>query len=109
MEELNIQKSITIPPESQQRIIDQVLIQSGGVGLGILVTFVAVFTMAYWMGLREAIIGWTDKQKVESEALRNLSTAFSIFLAEYKEDTRAMKSKLQEIYDKPTNSGINKR
>ncbi|BBD59517.1 hypothetical protein NIES2109_23040 [Nostoc sp. HK-01] len=95
------QLAVSITPEMQNRVLDQVLIQSSGVGLGIILSILGMVALAEWLGLRAALRGWIDRQKVESEALKNLSNAFTLFLSEYKRDNADIQNKLQNLYDKP--------
>ncbi|MBD2457772.1 hypothetical protein H6G80_27350 [Nostoc sp. FACHB-87] len=111
MENINITKetpnqqlAVTISPEMQNKVLDQVLIQSSGVGLGIILSVIGFFALLNWLGLKEAIGGWIERQKVESEALKDLTESFRMFLAEYKRDNQDIQTKLQNLYDRsPSN------
>jgi predicted transposase YbfD/YdcC len=76
------QEVVSISPNIQDKVVDQVLLQAGGVGLGVLVTIFGIIIIANWMGIKPAIQEWINKQKVESETLRSISEALSLLTKE---------------------------
>lgn len=64
----------------QDKIIDQVLLQAGGVGLGVIISIVGALLLANWMGVKPAIQEWVNKQKVESETLKTISDTLAELL-----------------------------
>lgn len=92
--------TIIIPAEAQNKIVDQILVQSGGVGLGVILTLAGAVFIARWLGLKGAIQGWVEKQKIEAEALSELSGAFTLFVSDYRATTTEIKESLLDIRGK---------
>ncbi|BAY65000.1 hypothetical protein NIES22_51010 [Calothrix brevissima NIES-22] len=76
-EKPNQNNIIELSPNIQDKIVDQVLIQAGGVGLGIVVAIVGALFIANWLGIKPAIEEWSKKQRIESDTLKSISDTLS--------------------------------
>jgi len=56
----------------QDRIIDEILIQSGGVGLGIVFSIITSLFVLKWSGVYSFFGAWLKKEENEAEAIRAL-------------------------------------
>ncbi|AFY49027.1 hypothetical protein Nos7524_3227 [Nostoc sp. PCC 7524] len=83
LETPNKQTFISASPTTQDRIIDQVILQAGGVGLGIILSLIGLILLAKWLGLREAFQEWVHKQKIEAETLKSISDTLNRLNTEY--------------------------
>ncbi|MBD2168049.1 hypothetical protein H6G04_27060 [Calothrix membranacea FACHB-236] len=63
--------SLSLTPEQQNKIIDTVILQSGGIGLGIILSIIGILLIFKWLGVRDALIEWAKKQSVQSEMLKS--------------------------------------
>jgi len=96
--------SFTISQTAQDKIIDAVLLQGGGIGFGILIATAGALFIANWLGFKQAISEWTRKQKLESESLKSISDSLSALLKEtsnhndrYRETTQTTVNSLKEL------------
>ncbi|WP_414575319.1 hypothetical protein [Anabaena sp. CCY 9402-a] len=99
MNSKTITSVVAISPQAQDKIIDQILVQSSGVGLGIVLSVCGAVAIAYWLNLKPAIASWVEKQRVESEAIKSLSETFSDFAREYRDSAKEIKDTLDNIKD----------
>lgn len=77
-----IQNTIKISPSNQDKIVDQVILQGGGVGLGIILAIIGAVFLANWLEIKPAIREWANKQKVEAESLKSISDALNQLIKE---------------------------
>ncbi|MEH1957650.1 hypothetical protein [Nostoc sp.] len=66
---------INLSPDSESKIVDQILTQSAGVGLGIIVTLLSLVLLAKWIGINKLIIKWVEKLESDTESFRTLANS----------------------------------
>ncbi|UKO99348.1 hypothetical protein [Nostoc sp. UHCC 0870] len=66
---------INISPNVQDRVVEQILIQSGGIGLGILISLISSVLMAKWLGLGTFIVKFLERIDKSTESLTSLATS----------------------------------
>ncbi|MFN6531025.1 hypothetical protein [Nostoc sp. ChiSLP03a] len=66
---------INLNPDTQSKIVDQILAQSMGVGLGIIVTLLSLVVLARWLGLNALITKWMEKLESDSQSFRSLANS----------------------------------
>nr|WP_322719601.1 hypothetical protein [Nostoc sp. ChiQUE02]MDZ8232638.1 hypothetical protein [Nostoc sp. ChiQUE02] len=66
---------INLNPDTQSKIVDQVLTQSAGVGLGMILTILGLLLLARWMGVNNLISKWVEKLESDSESFRLLANS----------------------------------
>ncbi|WP_146110948.1 hypothetical protein [Nostoc sp. 'Peltigera membranacea cyanobiont' N6] len=66
---------INLNPDTQSKIVDQILTQSAGVGLGIIVTLLSLVLLAKWIGVNNLIIKWVEKLESDTESFRTLANS----------------------------------
>lgn len=57
----------------EDKVIEAVLGNTAGVGLGMIITVAGVIAVAKWLGIREMIQSWIHKEKQEAESLATLT------------------------------------
>ncbi|MEA5625330.1 hypothetical protein [Nostoc sp. UHCC 0251] len=66
---------INVSPDTQSKIVDQILTQSAGVGLGMLLTILGLVLLARWMGVNNLILTWIKKLEGDAESFRSLANS----------------------------------
>ncbi len=66
---------INVSPDTESKIVDQILTQSAGVGLGIIATLLSLVVLARWLGLNNLIIKWVEKLESDSQSFRSLANS----------------------------------
>ncbi|MEH1803211.1 MAG: hypothetical protein V7L13_29425 [Nostoc sp.] len=66
---------IKINPDTESKIVDQILVQAGGVGLGILLTMVGIIFLLKWLGINQLVVKWMGKLESDAESLRVLANS----------------------------------
>jgi hypothetical protein len=66
---------INLNPDTQSKIVDQVIAQSTGVGLGMILTILGLLLLAKWMGVNNLIAKWVEKLESDSESFRTLANS----------------------------------
>ncbi|MEH1863256.1 MAG: hypothetical protein V7L21_35810 [Nostoc sp.] len=66
---------INLTPDTESKIVDQILTQSAGVGLGIIVTLLSLVLLARWIGINKLIVKWVEKLESDTESFRTLANS----------------------------------
>ncbi len=66
---------IKINQDTEGKIVDQILTQSAGVGLGMLLTILGLVLLARWMGVNNLISTWIKKLEGDAESFRSLANS----------------------------------
>lgn len=66
---------ISLNTDNQSKIIDQVLTQSAGVGLRMILTILGLLILARWMGINNLIMKWVEKLESDTESFRLLANS----------------------------------
>ncbi len=66
---------INLSADTESKIVDQILTQSAGVGLGIIVTLLSLVVLARWLGLNTLITKWVEKLESDSQSFRSLANS----------------------------------
>ncbi|MGV0103957.1 hypothetical protein NSTCB13_02600 [Nostoc sp. DSM 114160] len=66
---------IKINPDTESKIVDQILTQSLGVGLGMVLTILGLVLLAKWMGVNKLIVKWVEKLESDAESFRSLANS----------------------------------
>ncbi|MBD2515198.1 hypothetical protein H6G93_09290 [Nostoc sp. FACHB-973] len=95
-----------ISPEVDAKIVDQILLQAGGVGLGITLSIFGLVLISNWLGIKPAISEWVKRQQTESQILKTISESLTAYLKDYQqnhtsylENNTKVISKLDDIED----------
>lgn len=66
---------INLNPDTQSKIVDQVIANTSGVALGMLLTVLGLLLLAKWMGINNLIIKWVEKLESDTESFRTLANS----------------------------------
>jgi hypothetical protein len=77
---------ILINPNIQERIIEQVLLQSGGVGLGFILAFLGALAVGKWFGVGTVFNSWMEKLESGTDSLKELARALTGITEELKDN-----------------------
>ncbi len=66
---------IKINQDTESKIVDQILTNASGVGLGIMVTLLSLVFLAKWLGINNLIVKWVEKLESDSESFRSLANS----------------------------------
>lgn len=77
---------ISINPNLQDKIVEHILLQSGGVGLGFILALIGSVFIFKWLGIPEFINRWMDKLDSETESLRTLANAVNSLAEDSKDN-----------------------
>jgi hypothetical protein len=66
---------INLNPDTQSKIVDQILTNASGIGLGIIITFLGLIVIARWMGVNNLIVKWAEKLESDTESFRTLANS----------------------------------
>jgi len=66
---------INVTPTAQDKIIDQVIVQSGGVGLGIFISLIAFVLTIRYLGAGTLISKFMDNLEKGADSLKSLTTS----------------------------------
>lgn len=77
---------LNVPQSLQDKIIDQVLLQSSGVGLGFILAFTFLFFAAKIMGIGGVIKQGFDYMNNSNESLRSMAEAFKDIVTQIKDN-----------------------
>ena len=66
---------INVSPDTESKIVDQILTQSAGVGLGMILTLLSIVVLARWLGLNNLIAKWMEKLEADSQSFRSLANS----------------------------------
>ncbi|MDZ8259442.1 hypothetical protein [Nostoc sp. ChiQUE01b] len=66
---------INLTPDTQSKIVDQVLTNASGVGLGMILTILGLLLLARWMGINNLIMKWVEKLESDAESFRTLANS----------------------------------
>ncbi|MCW5317949.1 hypothetical protein GTQ43_30525 [Nostoc sp. KVJ3] len=66
---------INLNPDTQSKIVDQVLTNASGIGLGIIITLLGLIVVARWLGLNALIAKWMEKLESDSQSFRTLANS----------------------------------
>ncbi|MEH2060278.1 MAG: hypothetical protein V7K97_29920 [Nostoc sp.] len=66
---------INLSPDTESKIVYQILTQSAGVGLGMILTILGLVLMARWMGVNSLISTWIKKLEGDAESFRSLANS----------------------------------
>jgi hypothetical protein len=84
MEQQTQYQYIKLTPDTQAKIVDQILVQSGGVGLGIIATFLTFIILAKWMGVNKLISKWVEKLESDAKSFSSLANSVKDMIEETK-------------------------
>ena len=79
---------ISVKPSIQERLVDQVIIQSSGIGLGLILSLFGLYFVANWLGLHQLTAKFMSKLDSDSESLRTLANAVSNMSSDSKDNHR---------------------
>ncbi|QSV70063.1 MAG: hypothetical protein HEQ20_03915 [Aphanizomenon flos-aquae KM1D3_PB] len=77
---------ISISPNVQDKVVEHILLQSGGVGLGLILALIGSVFIFKWLGIPEFIKRWMDKLDSEAESLRSLANAVNSLAEDSKDN-----------------------
>jgi hypothetical protein len=80
------QAQVSINPNVQDKVIEHILLQSGGVGLGFILAFIGSIFIVKWLNIPEFINRWMDKLDSETESLRSLANAVNSLAEDSKDN-----------------------
>ena len=83
---LNTEISTSINPNLQDKLVEHILVQSGGVGLGVILSLIGSVFIVKWLNIPEFINRWMDKLDNETESLRTLANALNSLAEDSKEN-----------------------
>ncbi|NEU81911.1 hypothetical protein [Nostoc sp. UIC 10630] len=66
---------INLSPNTESKIVDQILTNASGVGLGMILTILGLLLLARWMGINNLIIKWVEKLESDTESFRTLANS----------------------------------
>ncbi|MEA5603723.1 hypothetical protein [Nostoc sp. UHCC 0252] len=66
---------ISVSPDTESKIVDQILTNASGVGLGIILTLLSLVVLARWLGLNALITKWMEKLESDSQSFRSLANS----------------------------------
>lgn len=101
-EKIIVQQSPSYQDRLFEKVADQVILNSAGAGLGIIVTVAGAVFAVKWLGLPEALKTFLENQKSTSEAISRLADGLKDLIREHEENTediRELKSDVRDIKD----------
>jgi hypothetical protein len=88
---------LSINPNIQDKVIEQVLLQSGGVSLGVILSIVGAIGVAKWMGIGSLFAKWMERVDSGTESLKALADALTRITGDLK-PTFSMSKYTQNIF-----------
>jgi hypothetical protein len=79
---------ISVPPQFQERLLEQMLLQSGGISVGVLLAMVGAIALAKYLGVGKLIAGAADRVEKGTESLKEVSQGLSRLNCEITEANR---------------------
>jgi hypothetical protein len=77
---------LSINPNIQDKVIEQVLLQSGGVSLGVILSIVGAIGVAKWMGIGSLFAKWMERVDSGTESLKALADALTRITGDLKDN-----------------------
>lgn len=79
---------INVSPEFQERVLEQMLLQSGGISVGVLLAMVGAIALAKYLGVGKLIAGLVDRVEKGTDSLKEVSQGLSQLNCELTEANR---------------------
>jgi hypothetical protein len=79
---------ISVPPQFQERLLEQMLLQSGGISVGVLLAMVGAIALAKYLGVGKLIAGAADRVEKGTESLKEVSRGLSELVCDISEANR---------------------
>lgn len=77
---------ISISPNIPDQVVEQLLLQSGGISLGVIISILGAVGMAKWMGLGTLFSKWMDRVDSGTESLKSLADALTRITGDLKDN-----------------------
>lgn len=74
--------AISLSPSLQDKLVDSIILQAGGVGLGIILSIIGILFIFRWLGLKDAVGKWAEKQSIQGEMLKSINEGLSELIRE---------------------------
>lgn len=104
IENTSIRPHINISPSVQDRVLDQILVQSSGVGLGIFISLISFVLLVRWLGAGTFINRFMENIEKGTQSLNNLTSSIGDVSKEldinhqkYVADHQAIIEKIAEV------------
>ncbi|MBD2694425.1 hypothetical protein [Anabaena catenula] len=95
-----VQSVISVSPQFQERLLEQMLLQSGGISIGIIMAMVGSVVLAKYLGVGELIAGAVDRVEKGTESLKEVSKGLSELVCDISEAHRANSISHENIINK---------
>ncbi|MEH1966769.1 hypothetical protein [Nostoc sp.] len=66
---------IKINQDTEGKIVDQILTNASGVGLGMILTILGLLLLAKWIGVNNLIVKWVEKLESDAESFKVLANS----------------------------------
>jgi hypothetical protein len=73
----SVKSVINVSPEFQEQLIEQVILQSGGISVGVLLAMVGAIALAKYLGVGKLIAGLVDRVEKGTDSLKEVSQGLS--------------------------------
>lgn len=83
--------AISLSPSLQDKLVDSIILQAGGVGLGIVLSIIGVLFIFRWLGLKDAVSKWAEKQSIQGEMLKSINDGLATLIRETTEHNDRMR------------------
>ncbi|WP_323294441.1 hypothetical protein [Dolichospermum sp. UHCC 0684] len=73
----SVKSVINVSPEFQEQLLEQVLLQSGGISVGVILSFCGAIFLAKYLGVGKLIAGLVDRVEKGTDSLKEVSQGLS--------------------------------